>query len=64
VRDATFIVGNVSGNIKFRVYKISQAFPARPSRDGRLEQWYSTFLVRVPLDTISLQLCTPKVVTA
>jgi hypothetical protein len=27
-----------------------------------LEQWYSTFFVRVPPDTISLQLCTPKVV--
>jgi hypothetical protein len=27
-----------------------------------LEQWYSTFFVRVPPDIISLQLCTPKVV--
>jgi hypothetical protein len=29
-----------------------------------LEQWYSTFFVRVPPDIISLQLCTPKVVGA
>jgi hypothetical protein len=28
----------------------------------RLTQWYSTFFVRVPPDTIYLQLCTPKVV--
>jgi hypothetical protein len=28
----------------------------------QLEQWYSTFFVRVPPDIISLQLCTPKVV--
>jgi hypothetical protein len=28
--------------------------------DG-VEQWYSTFFVRVPPDIISLQLCTPKV---
>jgi hypothetical protein len=27
-----------------------------------LEQWYSTFFVRVPPDIISLQLCTPEVV--
>jgi hypothetical protein len=27
-----------------------------------LEQWYSTFFVRVPPDIISFQLCTPKVV--
>jgi hypothetical protein len=27
-----------------------------------LEQWYSTFFVRVPPDIISLQLCTPKIV--
>jgi hypothetical protein len=27
-----------------------------------LQQWYSTFFVRVPPDIISLQLCTPKVV--
>jgi hypothetical protein len=27
-----------------------------------LEQWYSTFFVRVPPDIISLQLDTPKVV--
>jgi hypothetical protein len=27
-----------------------------------LEQWYSTFFVRVPPDVVSLQLCTPKVV--
>jgi hypothetical protein len=27
-----------------------------------LEQWYSTFIVRVPQDVIYLQLCTPKVV--
>jgi hypothetical protein len=27
-----------------------------------LEQWHSTFFVRVPPDIISLQLCTPKVV--
>jgi hypothetical protein len=27
-----------------------------------LDQWYSTFFVRVPPDIISLQLCTPKVV--
>jgi hypothetical protein len=26
------------------------------------DQWYSTFLVSVPPDIISLQLCTPKVV--
>jgi hypothetical protein len=25
-----------------------------------LDQWYSTFFVRVPPDIISLQLCTPK----
>jgi hypothetical protein len=30
----------------------------------RLEQWYSTFFVRVPPHIISLQLCTPKVVGA
>jgi hypothetical protein len=29
-----------------------------------LDQWYSTFFVRVPPDIISLQLCTPKVVGA
>jgi hypothetical protein len=29
-----------------------------------LEQWYSTFFVRVPPHIISLQLCTPKVVGA
>jgi hypothetical protein len=29
-----------------------------------IDQWYSTFFVRVPPDTISLQLCTPKVVGA
>jgi hypothetical protein len=29
---------------------------------GALNQWYSTFFVRVPPDIISLQLCTPKVV--
>jgi hypothetical protein len=29
---------------------------------GGIEQWYSTFFVRVPPDIISLQLCTPKVV--
>jgi hypothetical protein len=28
----------------------------------RIEQWYSTFFVRVPPDIISLQLYTPKVV--
>jgi hypothetical protein len=28
-----------------------------------LRQWYSTFLIRVPPDIISLQLCTPKVVS-
>jgi hypothetical protein len=27
-----------------------------------LEQWYSTFFVRVPPDIIFLQLCIPKVV--
>jgi hypothetical protein len=27
-----------------------------------LDQWYSTFFVRVPPDVISLQLCTPNVV--
>jgi hypothetical protein len=27
-----------------------------------LDQWYSTFFVRVPRDIISLQLCTPTVV--
>jgi hypothetical protein len=27
-----------------------------------LDQWYSTFFVRLPPDIISLQLCTPKVV--
>jgi hypothetical protein len=27
-----------------------------------LNQWYSTFFVRVSPDIISLQLCTPKVV--
>jgi hypothetical protein len=27
-----------------------------------LEEWYSTFFVRVPPDIISLQLCTPEVV--
>jgi hypothetical protein len=27
-----------------------------------LDQWYSTFFVRVPPDIISLQLCTPKFV--
>jgi hypothetical protein len=27
-----------------------------------LDQWYSTFFVRVPPDIIYLQLCTPKVV--
>jgi hypothetical protein len=26
-----------------------------------LDQWYSTFFLRVPPDIISLQLCTPKV---
>jgi hypothetical protein len=31
--------------------------------DG-LDQWYSAFLVRVPPDVISLQLCIPKVVGA
>jgi hypothetical protein len=25
-----------------------------------LEQWHSTFFVRVPLDIISFQLCTPQ----
>jgi hypothetical protein len=25
-----------------------------------LDQWYSTYFVRVPPDVISLQLCTPK----
>jgi hypothetical protein len=30
--------------------------------DNSLDQWYSTFFVRVPPDIISLQLCTPKVV--
>jgi hypothetical protein len=29
-------------------------------KKGILEQWYSTFFVRVPPDIISLQLCTPK----
>jgi hypothetical protein len=29
-----------------------------------LEQWYSTFFVRVPPDIIYLQFCTPKVVGA
>jgi hypothetical protein len=29
-----------------------------------LEQWYSTFFVRIPPHIISLQLCTPKVVGA
>jgi hypothetical protein len=28
---------------------------------NHLEQWYSTFFVRLPSDVISLQLCTPKV---
>jgi hypothetical protein len=32
------------------------------SHDCLLDQWYSTFFVRVPPDIISLQLCTPKVV--
>jgi hypothetical protein len=27
-----------------------------------IDEWYSTFFVRVPPDIISLQLCTPKVV--
>jgi hypothetical protein len=27
-----------------------------------IDQWYSTFFVRVPLDIIYLQLCNPKVV--
>jgi hypothetical protein len=31
-------------------------------RKHSLEQWYSTFFVRVPPDTISLQLCTPRLV--
>jgi hypothetical protein len=36
---------------------------AHPTLDTTaLDQWYSTFFVRVPPDTISLQLCTPKVV--
>jgi hypothetical protein len=30
----------------------------------RIDQWYSTFFVRVPPHIISLQLCTPKVVGA
>jgi hypothetical protein len=29
-----------------------------------LEQWYSTFFVRIPVDIISLQLCTHEVVGA
>jgi hypothetical protein len=38
--------------------------PATPAtkRPQTLDQWYSTFFVRVPADIISLQLCTPKVV--
>jgi hypothetical protein len=32
------------------------------SKEICLEQWYSTFFVRVPPDVIFLQLCTPKVV--
>jgi hypothetical protein len=32
--------------------------------DSGLEQWYSTFFVRVPPHIISLQPCTPKVVGA
>jgi hypothetical protein len=27
-----------------------------------LDQWYSTYFVRVPPDVISLQLCTPKII--
>jgi hypothetical protein len=27
-----------------------------------LDQWYSTFFVRVPPDIIFLQLCTPKAI--
>ena len=29
-----------------------------------LDQWYSTFFVRVPPDIMSFELCTPKVVGA
>jgi hypothetical protein len=32
--------------------------------DYTLSQWYSNFLVRVPPHVISLQLCTPQVVTS
>jgi hypothetical protein len=34
----------------------------RKDEKSDIEQWYSTFFVRVPPDIISLQLCTPKVV--
>jgi hypothetical protein len=34
----------------------------RAKKFRALDQWYSTFFVRVPPDIISLQLSTPKVV--
>jgi hypothetical protein len=32
--------------------------------EGTIEQWHSTFFVRLPPDVICLQLCTPKVIGA
>jgi hypothetical protein len=42
--------------------KITAFCHIAPCNLVEVDQWYSTFFVRVPPDIISLQLCTPKVV--
>jgi hypothetical protein len=43
-------------NLRTGIYVLNEA-------SSSLDQWYSTVFVRVPPDIISLQLCTPKVVS-
>jgi hypothetical protein len=45
-----------------RSFKIAVQHLEQSQSPTSLDQWYSTFFVRVPPDIISLQLCTPKVV--
>jgi hypothetical protein len=61
---AIYWTGVDSRNIDhcFAMTRRKQELMSEAVWEHRLEQWYSTFSVRVPPDINYLQLCTPKVV--
>jgi hypothetical protein len=57
------ILKDISADLNVKWSKIIYASEFESCKAfSTLDQWYSTFFVRVPPDIISLQLCTPKVV--